>query len=677
MRVRKLKIIKRIVLLFVCTLIVLPSFFAPMQAYAAYWKWSYYYNSSNYVAKYVLNAERSRMDNFEAECSDFTIVQGHGTANEYTNFTFNTSQKKISGWYRSSYGPYLNYANNNGKANATNRTESISLAKDKHVTSSRVYIGSTQGDLADAKSVADITYGNYPILLNDYTTTFPSGIKNAINDLNANTVVLTGGTGRFDSIAGIGNKYNIIRIGGQTRQDTYNYINNASSSLFSKSRPVYNKGTYTYISNVSGIPSSVENYLQNGNFTSAVSALLNTPHGSESRIYNGSPAVTIGCNNKFVMTYYVSSVGALVFQYFGPEYFPSLTSISVSPTSVYLDEGDTQQLTVKANYSNGSSSTVTSNAIYSSSNTTVATVSSGGKITAKNAGSTTITVKYGGFTKYVSVYVYEPVYLTSISVSPASVYLDEGDTWQLTVWANYSNGSSSTVTSSATYSSGNTTVATVSSGGKITAKNAGSTTITVKYGGFTKYVSVYVYEPVYLTSISVSPASVDIQRGDTKQLAVTAIFSDGTSETVTSSASYSSSNTTVATVSTGGLVTGKAIGTATITVTYSGKTATVTVNVRKPDVEWITLTSDKTVIRKGGTAQLIVTAHLSDNTIELVTNNTNFELNNPSAATVSSTGLVKGLTKGKVTITARYAGKSDSLTIEVRPRLYLYIRTLK
>jgi hypothetical protein len=190
------------------------------------------------------------------------------------------------------------------------------------------------------------------------------------------------------------------------------------------------------------------------------------------------------------------------------------------------------------------------------------------------------------------------------------------------------------------------------------------------------YVSKYIPDPV-VTSIITSPSSVDIRKGDTAQLSVTAQFDDGTSETVTSSASYSSSNTTVATVSTGGLVTGKAIGTATITVTYSGKTATVPVSVRKPDVEWITLTSDKTVIRKGGTAQLTVTAHLSDETTRLVTGSASFESSDPSMATVSGAGLVKGINKGKPTITASYAGKSDSITIEVRPQLYIYIRTLQ
>jgi uncharacterized protein YjdB len=350
-----------------------------------------------------------------------------------------------------------------------------------------------------------------------------------------------------------------------------------------------------------------------------------------------------------------------------------LTSISVSPSSVNLDEGDTQQLTVKARYSDGSSKTKTSSASYSSNNTNVATVSSSGMITAKNAGSATVTVRYGGYTRYVSVNV-DPV-LTSISVSPSSVNLDEGDTQQLTVKARYSDGSSKTKTSSASYSSNNTNVATVSSSGMITAKNAGSATVTVRYGGYTRYVSVNV-DPV-LTSISVSPSPVNIRKGDTKQLSVTARFSDSSSESITTKATYSSDNPSIATVSSTGLITGKAIGVTTVRVTYSGKSQSVTVNVREPDLVMLSVNPDSINIRRGDTNQLIATARYSDGSFKNVTSKATYTSRNTSIATVSNTGLVRGVTKGSTTITVGYENKSVNVSVEVRARLYIYIRTLK
>lgn len=68
---------------------------------------------------------------------------------------------------------------------------------------------------------------------------------------------------------------------------------------------------------------------------------------------------------------------------------------------------------------------------------------------------------------------------------------------------------------------------------------------------------------------------------------------------------------------------------------------------------------------------------MSGKTIRIVTNEAAYNSSNPSAATVSATGLVTGVNKGVTTITAEYEGKTDTINIEVRPRLNLYIRTLQ
>ena len=67
---------------------------------------------------------------------------------------------------------------------------------------------------------------------------------------------------------------------------------------------------------------------------------------------------------------------------------------------------------------------------------------------------------------------------------------------------------------------------------------------------------------------------------------------------------------------------------------------------------------------------------MSDGTMKNVTNEANYESSDPSIATVSDTGLVKGLDVGSVTITAEYDNKADTVKIEVDPKLYIYIRRL-
>ncbi|SMB96533.1 Alpha-tubulin suppressor [Thermanaeromonas toyohensis ToBE] len=170
---------------------------------------------------------------------------------------------------------------------------------------------------------------------------------------------------------------------------------------------------------------------------------------------------------------------------------PWITSITVTPSPVNLPKGRTQQLTVVANYSDGSSQDVTSSATYSSMNPSVASVSSSGLVTAVNTGSTAITVSYGSLSTQVPVTVTAAV-VDSLTITPSSVTLPKGGTQQLTVTANYSDGSSQDVTGSASYSSSNPSVATVSSSGLISAVEVGSAAITVSYGGKTSEVPVQV-----------------------------------------------------------------------------------------------------------------------------------------------------------------------------------------
>ena len=86
--------------------------------------------------------------------------------------------------------------------------------------------------------------------------------------------------------------------------------------------------------------------------------------------------------------------------------------------------------------------------------------------------------------------------------------------------------------------------------------------------------------PVELTGVSMTPATVTLAVGATQQLSVTGTYSDGTTKSVTSSATFVSDTPATATVSNlSGLVTAVAGGTAKITATVSGKTATATVTV--------------------------------------------------------------------------------------------------
>lgn len=114
--------------------------------------------------------------------------------------------------------------------------------------------------------------------------------------------------------------------------------------------------------------------------------------------------------------------------------------------------------------------------------------------------------------------------------------------------------------------------------GDFTALTAGSATVTF-YGnnGVTASIEVTSAAPVAVTGVTVSPTTASIAVGANRQLTPTVAPSNATNKSVT----YSSSNTSKATVNNTGLVTGIAAGTATITVTTAdgAKTATCAVTV--------------------------------------------------------------------------------------------------
>lgn len=93
----------------------------------------------------------------------------------------------------------------------------------------------------------------------------------------------------------------------------------------------------------------------------------------------------------------------------------------------------------------------------------------------------------------------------------------------------------------------------------------------------------YTAETVHVTSVSVSPSSATIEQGETVELTETVLPSNATDKSVT----WSSSNTSVATVSSSGLITGVSVGNATITVTTvdGGYTDTCSVTVTQPVIE--------------------------------------------------------------------------------------------
>ena len=333
------------------------------------------------------------------------------------------------------------------------------------------------------------------------------------------------------------------------------------------------------------------------------------------------------------------------------------SGVSLNKTSATINTGQTLQLTATVTPSNTSNKAVT----WKSSNTTVATVSSSGLVTAKAPGTATITVTTAdGSNKSATCALTVKQLATGVSLNKTSATLNTGQTLQLTATVTPSNTSNKNVT----WKSSNTTVATVSSSGLVTAKAPGSATITVTTAdGSNKSATCALTVNQLATGVSLNKTSATLNTGQTLQLTATVTPSNTTNKSVT----WKSSNTTVATVSSSGLVTAKAPGTATITVTTadgSNKSATCALTVKQL-AAGVSLNKTSATLNTGQTLQLTATVTPSNTSNKAVT----WKSSNTAVATVSTSGLVTAVGAGTATITVTTAdGSNKSATCAITVR---------
>ena len=343
----------------------------------------------------------------------------------------------------------------------------------------------------------------------------------------------------------------------------------------------------------------------------------------------------------------------------------------MSKSSLSVHVSSTEELSVfYMTYTNGvetSRTEVTSSATWKSSYTSILTVS-GGTVTGVSKGQAVVTASYRSYSTSCTVTVTENV-TYDYQLTPTSTSLVNGRTTKFTVVKRtFTNGTQTNgqdVSSTFTWTSSNTSVATVGSNGVVTGVGKGTATITAKYGETTLTGTVTV-TPAYTYELVLNRTSMSMAKGATGTIVATyKTYADGVLESstnVTSAATWSSGNTSVATVS-GGTVTGKGAGTTTITATYNSKSATCSVTVvgsATLSLGWTSATMEKGSVRTNAAIYNPNNGTASTN----VTSSAVWTTSNAGVATAGS-GTITAQGKGTCTITVTYNGLSASCTVTV------------
>jgi len=349
-----------------------------------------------------------------------------------------------------------------------------------------------------------------------------------------------------------------------------------------------------------------------------------------------------------------------------------LVSIAVTAPSATVNTGATVALVASGTYDDSSKQNISSSVTWTSSDATIATVSTTGTVTGIKAGAVTITATSGVKSGSVTLTVTTPIALSSVAVTASASTVSAGGKVQLTANEVYSDGSKKDVTKTATWTSGTATVATVDANGQVTAVKVGTVIITATSGGKSGSVSLTVTDAT-LSAIDVTPAQPTIPAASTQQFKANGTYSDGTKRDITADVSWTSSVATVATISgaaaTNGLAAAKAKGTSTITASLGTIKGTTLLTVTDALLTSITVTPAKPVIAKGTTIALIATGTYADNTTKDITADATWTTSAPTVATVSnaagSDGLVTGVIAGTATITAVLAGQGGAVSLKV------------
>jgi trimeric autotransporter adhesin len=332
----------------------------------------------------------------------------------------------------------------------------------------------------------------------------------------------------------------------------------------------------------------------------------------------------------------------------------TLVSIGVTPANPSMATGLSSQFMATGVYTDNSTQDLTASVAWTSSDPTVASISnasaSHGLATAVSPGSVTIAAASGTVSGSMNLTV-TPAALVSIALIPANPSIANGTQQQFAATGTYTDASTHDVTGTVTWSSFDTTVATISnasgSNGLATSVAQGSVTITATLGTITGVTGLTI-TPAALVSIAVIPVNPSIANGTSQQFAATGTYTDNSTQPLTTSVTWSSADTTVASISnapgSNGLASSVAQGTVTITATLGSISGSTGLTVTAAALVSIAITPLSPSITDGTTQQFTATGTYTDNSTQNLTAAVTWSSSDTTIASVSNAAGSSGVT---------------------------------
>ena len=343
---------------------------------------------------------------------------------------------------------------------------------------------------------------------------------------------------------------------------------------------------------------------------------------------------------------------------------PTVSSLAVSPASMSIGMGSTQQFVATAHLSDGTTKDMSSSVTWSSSDATVASIGASGLASGAAAGTVTISAQSGTVHGSATLSVTAAaVNLQSITISPAASSMPINTSQQFTATGAYSDGSNSDLTNLVTWSSSTTSVATINPTGLASSLTSGTTNISASLGSVSQSTSLTVTAPT-MVSIAVTPVGLTLGIGIGQQFVATATYSDGSSSDLSSGVTWNSSSPTVAALDGSGMATTLAAGSTTITATVGALSDNTLLTVVAAHLTSITLSPATASIALGTKQQFSAVGNFDDGSTQPLTSVTWFS-GSSAVASVDQNGLASGLGAGNATITVASGSVTGTASLTV------------
>lgn len=325
----------------------------------------------------------------------------------------------------------------------------------------------------------------------------------------------------------------------------------------------------------------------------------------------------------------------------------AVTEVAINQPTAELIVGETVQLSATVSPSDATDQGVS----WSTSNAGIATVTNKGLVTAVAKGTAMIRAFAGGKSaKCVVTVSQKPIAVSSIKLNLTSLALTKGKSQTLIATVTPADATDGTVS----WTSSDPNVASVDSKGKVTATGNGSATITAKAGDQEATCAVTVTVPV--ESISLNKTKLTLNKGDRETLVATVKPNDATEQTV----NWSSSDLSVATITTNGMVIAMGGGNATITARIGYESASCEITVKVP-VKYVMLSQNSLTLDEGESVTLKATVIPDDADNKDVT----WSTSDGSIVSVDQDGTIHALKQGSADILAKAGDIQATCTVTV------------